>query len=52
MLSLVEMLREQVLLGGGEHLVNDFVEAGLRLWVAVMALECLAVQVRSAISDR
>ena len=52
MLRLVEMLCEQILLGGGEHLVNHFVEAGERLRIAVMALERLLIQVSCACARR
>jgi hypothetical protein len=45
MVGLVEMLCEQILLGGGEHLINDFIETGERLSIAGMAIERLVIEV-------
>ena len=47
-LRLIQMLREQILLGGGENLVNDFVDAEKCLRIAGMMLECLAIQISGA----
>ena len=45
MIGLVQMLREQILLGGGEHLVNDLIQTGERSSIAGMAIERLVIEV-------
>jgi hypothetical protein len=50
MLSLVEMLPEQVLLRGGEDLVDHFVEARERLRISGMVFERLAIELSCAVA--
>ena len=52
MIGLVEMLREQILLGGRKNLINDLIETGERLSIAGMALERLVIEVRGAAAGR
>jgi hypothetical protein len=51
-LSLVEMLGEKILFGGGEDLIDDFVEPRESLRIVVVTLERLTVEVRRAFACR